>query len=98
VPVVGSILGLAVICSAAAFVLMFALVREIGPVRVTAITYVNPAVAIAVGALVLHERVTVWTAVGFVLVLAGSALVTRRRPPALPDDPAAPPAVEAAAP
>ena len=38
-----SVLVLAVICSALAFVLFFALIAEIGPVRATVITYVNPA-------------------------------------------------------
>ncbi|WP_448006229.1 DMT family transporter [Agromyces bauzanensis] len=74
-----SIIVLAVICSALAFLLMVALVAEIGPVKATAITYVNPAVAVAAGVLVLGERITVWTIVGFVLVLLGSYLVTRRR-------------------
>lgn len=76
---IGAIVTLALVCSAAAFLIMFALVAEIGPVRVTMITYVNPAVAVAAGAVVLHEPVTAWTLVGFVLVLAGSYLVTRRR-------------------
>ena len=58
---------------------MVGLVAEIGPVKATTITYVNPAVAIIAGVVVLGERVTVWTIVGFVLVLAGSYLVTRRR-------------------
>ncbi len=77
--VIASILVLAVVCSALAFLLMVGLVAEIGPVKATAITYVNPAVAIIAGVLVLGERITVWTIVGFVLVLAGSYLVTRRR-------------------
>jgi drug/metabolite transporter (DMT)-like permease len=77
-PVVVSVLILAVVCSAIAFVLLFALIAEVGPVRTTAITYINPAVAIVVGALLLGEQVTVWTIVGFVLVIAGSWLVTRR--------------------
>lgn len=73
-----AIVVLAVVCSALAFVLMVSLVSEIGPVKATAITYVNPAVAIIAGVLVLGEQVTVWTIVGFVLVLGGSYLVTRR--------------------
>jgi drug/metabolite transporter (DMT)-like permease len=90
----GSILALGVVCSAAAFLIMFALVGEIGPVRTTTITYVNPAVAIVAGALVLHERVTVWTVVGFALVLTGSYLVSRRRRGAdVPAEPAAAPLV-----
>ena len=77
--VTGSIIVLAVVCSALAFLLMVALIGEIGPVKATTITYVNPAVAILAGVLVLGERVSVWTIVGFVLVLSGSWLVTRRR-------------------
>jgi drug/metabolite transporter (DMT)-like permease len=77
--VIVSIIVLAVVCSALGFLLMVGLITEIGPVKVTAITYVNPAVAIVAGVVVLGERVTVWTIVGFVLVLAGSYLVTRRR-------------------
>jgi drug/metabolite transporter (DMT)-like permease len=76
--VIVSIVLLAVVCSAAAFLLMFALIGEVGPMRATTITYLNPAVAIAAGAIVLHERITVWTIVGFVLVLSGSFLVTRQ--------------------
>lgn len=77
--VIVAILVLAVICSALAFLLMVGLIAEIGPVKATTITYVNPAVAIIAGVLVLGERVTVWTIVGFVLVLAGSYLVTKKR-------------------
>jgi drug/metabolite transporter (DMT)-like permease len=76
--VIASVLVLAVVCSAAAFVVLFALITEVGPVRATAITYINPAVAIVAGAILLGEKVTVWTIVGFVLVIAGSWLVTRR--------------------
>lgn len=82
---IGSVVALAVICSALAFLLMFALVAEIGPMRMTTITYVNPAVAIVAGALVLGERITVWTMVGFVLVLAGSYLVTRKSATSSPE-------------
>jgi drug/metabolite transporter (DMT)-like permease len=91
IPVSASVVILGVICSAGAFVLMFALINEIGPMRATTITYVNPAVAIVAGALVLHEQVTVWTVVGFVLVLGGSFLVTRRRREVVPAPEAAPP-------
>jgi uncharacterized membrane protein len=76
--VVLSVITLAAVCTVGAFLMMFALVAEIGPVRATTITYVNPAVAIVAGAVVLSEPVTAATGVGFVLVLLGSALVTRR--------------------
>lgn len=76
--VIASVVVLAVVCTAAAFVMLFALVGLIGPVRATAITYLNPAVAIVAGAIFLDETVTVWTVLGFGLVLLGSFLITRR--------------------
>jgi drug/metabolite transporter (DMT)-like permease len=74
----GSVLALAIVCTALAFVVFFALIAEIGPVRSTVITYVNPAVAAALGVAILGERFTVAMGVGFALVLAGSVLATRR--------------------
>jgi len=71
-----SIVGLAVLCTAVAFVLFFELIAEAGPVRATVITYVNPAVAALLGVSVLNERFTAGMGFGFVLVLAGSVLAT----------------------
>jgi drug/metabolite transporter (DMT)-like permease len=76
--VLASVAGLAVVCTAVAFVLFFALIAEVGPVRATVITYVNPAVAALLGVAVLNERFTVGMAIGFVLVLLGSYLATLR--------------------
>ena len=76
--VVLSVLGLAVLCTAIAFVVFFALIAEVGPTRSTVITYVNPAVAVLLGVTLLDESFTVATAVGFALILTGSVLATRR--------------------
>lgn len=46
--------------------------------RATVITYINPAAAAALGVAVLRESLTAGMALGFALVLAGSALATRR--------------------
>lgn len=73
-----SVLGLAVLCTAGAFLVFFSLIAEVGPARATVITYVNPAVAIALGALVLHEPLTIGMALGFPLVIVGSFLGTMR--------------------
>jgi drug/metabolite transporter (DMT)-like permease len=67
-----------VICTAVAFLVFFALIAEAGPARATVITYVNPAVAIILGVLVLKEPFTVGMAIGFPLVILGSILATAR--------------------
>jgi len=75
--VIASIAILAVVCTAAAFLVFAALIDEIGPVRATVITYVNPAVAAVLGVLVLHENFSVAMGIGFALVILGSTLATR---------------------
>jgi drug/metabolite transporter (DMT)-like permease len=83
--VVESVLGLAVICTALAFLVFFALIGEVGPVRATVITYINPAVAAVLGVTLLNEHLTTGMIVGFALVLFGCALATGRGPEVVPD-------------
>jgi drug/metabolite transporter (DMT)-like permease len=91
-PAVGAVVGLAVVCTAIAFLVFFALIAEIGPVRATVITYVNPAVAAVLGVAILDESFTLAMGVGFALVLAGSVLATR---PGRTVEPARRPALDA---
>lgn len=75
-----AVLGL--VCTALAFVLFGTLIGAIGPARALVITYVNPAVAVLAGVVLLGERFTTGMAVGFPLILAGSVLAagsSRRR-------------------
>jgi len=81
---VWSVAGLGVLCTAAAFLIFFALIAEVGPARATVITYVNPAVAIVLGALVLNEPLTTGMMIGFPLVILGSYLGTTRSTSAAP--------------
>jgi drug/metabolite transporter (DMT)-like permease len=73
-----SVIGLGVLCTASAFLVFFALIAEAGPARATVVTYVNPAVAIVLGAMVLSEPVTLGMVIGFPLVIVGSVLGTSR--------------------
>ncbi len=63
--------ALAVLCTALAFVVFFALIDQVGPTRAPLFTYVNPVVAIILGAIVLGEPLTVGLLVGFPLVVLG---------------------------
>jgi len=75
--VIAAVVILGTVCTSLAFLVFFRLIAEVGPVRATVVTYVNPAVAVALGVTLLHEPFTVGTGVGFVLILAGSFLATR---------------------
>ena len=78
VPVLLSVAILGVVCTALAFLLFFALIAEVGTARATVITYVNPAVALLLGVLILGEPFTLGAGVGFLLIVLGSYLATRR--------------------
>jgi len=67
---------LGVVCTAVAFLLFFRLIAEVGPVRATVIAYVNPAIAVLAGVVLLAEPFTLGTALAFVFILAGSWLAT----------------------
>jgi drug/metabolite transporter (DMT)-like permease len=75
---------LGAVCTALGFVVFFALITEVGAPRATVITYVNPAVALALGVVLLSEPFTVGIAMGFALIVLGSVLATRRAAPPSP--------------
>ncbi|HEY4728301.1 MAG TPA: DMT family transporter [Actinomycetes bacterium] len=79
---------LGVVCTALGLVLFFQLIVEAGPSRASVITYVNPLVAVALGVLVLDERVGAMSVVGLLAILGGSWLSTRGRPRRPPGRPA----------
>ncbi len=75
--VLAAVLVLGLVCTALAFVLFFALIARVGPVRATVITFINPAVAIGLGIVVLGEPLTWGMVVGFPLVVLGAFWATR---------------------
>ena len=70
----GSVLALAVLGTAAGFLIMFRMLRLFGAARVSLVTYLMPAIAVVYGALLLDEAVTPGVAGGLVLILVGVAL------------------------
>jgi drug/metabolite transporter (DMT)-like permease len=75
-----SVIALGAVCTALAFIIFFALINEVGASRTTVITFINPAVALVLGVLILGEPITAGLAIGFPLVIVGSILATRRAP------------------
>jgi drug/metabolite transporter (DMT)-like permease len=73
---VASIGVLGVVCSAIALIAYFGLIVEVGATRASVITYVNPAVAVALGVILLGESLTAAAVAGLLLILAGSWLAT----------------------
>jgi drug/metabolite transporter (DMT)-like permease len=63
------VLGL--VCSAAAFVIFFKLIKEVGPAKASLITYLNTAVALTLGTIFLNEPVTAGLLIGIPLIAVG---------------------------
>jgi drug/metabolite transporter (DMT)-like permease len=75
----GSLLALALLCTALAYLLYFYLIFKIGPTRATMVTYLSPVFGTLWGFLLLHESLGAGALAGFGLVLAGVRLVSGRR-------------------
>jgi drug/metabolite transporter (DMT)-like permease len=73
---IGSVAVLSLVSTVLAFLVFFALIREVGPARSTVITYVNPLVAVLLGVALLGEPFTLGIAIGMPLILLGSVLGT----------------------
>ena len=88
-PAIASILYLALFGSALAFCLYFWLIQHMPATRLGLIAYAIPVVAVGVGAVAFDEPVTLRLVAGAALVIAGTALASRRRRPAAVPSPAA---------
>ena len=77
-----SLIALGIFSTAFAFILFFKLMDEIGPARGSLVTYLNTAVAVVLGVIILREPLTVGIIVGLPLVLIGSYLASRKSPAA----------------
>jgi drug/metabolite transporter (DMT)-like permease len=68
------VLALGVASSGLGFLLYYRLVRNIGAIRATSVTFLNPPVAMVAGAVYLGESVTLQMLAGTAVILAGTGL------------------------
>jgi drug/metabolite transporter (DMT)-like permease len=75
---IAALVALGVFSTAIAFMLFFIVIVEIGVARASLTTYVNTAVAVVLGILILDEPITLGIIVGLPMVLLGSYLASRK--------------------
>jgi len=73
-----AVVGLALLCTALAYLLYFRLLAQVGATNVILVTYLIPISAIGLGALFLGERMTPHQLAGMVLIASGLAAVDGR--------------------
>ena len=74
-----AVMWVGILGSGVAYILFFGIMRAWGATRTTLVTYVLPIMGIALGVIVLDERLHPEEIVGTVLVLVGLVLASRRR-------------------
>ena len=72
----GSVIVLALLCTAVAYLLYFRLIAHLGAPRAITVTYLIPVFAMLWGALFLREEITLSMAAGCVVILVGTALAS----------------------
>lgn len=75
----GALAYLIIFGSAVVFLAYFTLMKNIAITRLSLLAYVIPVIAVVLGALIAHERLTPFTFVGAAMVFAGIWLVNARR-------------------
>jgi drug/metabolite transporter (DMT)-like permease len=71
-----SALGLAILCTAVAYLLYFTLIQNVGPTSTLTVTFLAPGFGVLFGVLLLGEPFGVGTALGLAVILLSVALVT----------------------
>jgi drug/metabolite transporter (DMT)-like permease len=74
-----SVIALGIIPTAICFVLFFKLLADIGSARASLVAYVNTGVAVLLGVIVLHEKLTTGIIIGLPMVMTGSYFASRKR-------------------
>lgn len=75
---------LSIVGSVVAFLIYFSLLKTWKATTLSFFGVFTPAVALLLGALVLHERLTLWSLAGSVLILGGVSLTLITSPPPMP--------------
>ena len=73
-----SLIALGIFPTAICFVIFFKVIAELGVARASLVTYVNTGVAVVLGVIVLHEKLTAGILIGLPLVLIGSFFAGRK--------------------
>ena len=76
---IAAVVTLGVVGTGFAFIILSSLIASIGPARTWLVTYIAPLFAVAYGATLLGEEITVATIAGMVLILVGSWLAAEGR-------------------
>jgi drug/metabolite transporter (DMT)-like permease len=70
-----SVMGLALLCTAVAYLLYFYLIENVGPTKTLSVTFLIPLFGMVWGALFLKEQITLGMIVGLIVILSSIFLI-----------------------
>jgi drug/metabolite transporter (DMT)-like permease len=71
-----AVLGLALFCTAIAYLLYFYLIESVGPTKTLSVTFLIPVFGMIWGVLILKEHITLGMLFGFLVILCGVYLIS----------------------
>ncbi|MDM5187550.1 DMT family transporter [Bacillus sp. DX4.1] len=71
-----SVVGLALFCTAIAYLLYFYLIESVGPIKTLSVTFLIPVFGMIWGALFLHEEITIGMLIGLIVILGSVFLIS----------------------
>ena len=76
--IVLNVLGLALLCSAIAYLIYYKLLADVGLTKALTVTFLMPAFGVLWGMLFLSEKITMPIVMGCALIVAGTVMVVRK--------------------
>ena len=75
----GLVLGLGILGTGLAYIIYYYIIEKLGVVSASSVTYIPPVVAIAIGVIIVGEKISSWEYLGTVLIFVGVILINRKR-------------------
>ena len=75
-PVLGAVIAIGIICSGIAYLLYFRLIKDVGAASALTVTFLIPVFGTLWGILFLGEHLTLNAAIGMLIIVIGTAMVT----------------------
>ena len=76
---IGMVLGLGLLGTGLAFIIYYYMVKELGAVKASSITYIPPVVALAIGVILVGEDIKIIDILSTCLIFLGVFLINKRK-------------------
>ncbi|MGI9569292.1 MAG: DMT family transporter [Desulfobulbia bacterium] len=76
----GLAVGLGILGTGLAYLIYYYIIEKLGAVSASSVTYIPPVVAIAIGVIIVGEKINAWEYFGIALIFVGLVLINKKLP------------------